>query len=76
LLKAVRSFETYVTHNQTFIPNYGARYQKGKFISTAFVKSAVNQGVTKRFVKKQQMRRSKRGAHLSLQIRTQVLNGN
>jgi hypothetical protein len=38
------------------------------------VESAVNQVVSRRFVKKQQMRWTERGAHLLLQIRTQVLN--
>jgi len=74
LLKAIRAFETYLNHNRTFVPNYGERYRQGKIISTAFVESAVNQVVSKRFVKKQQMRWSERGAHLLLQMRTQVLN--
>ncbi len=39
------------------------------------MESAVNQVVSKRMVKKQQMRWSERGAHLLLQVRTQVLNG-
>jgi hypothetical protein len=39
------------------------------------VESAVNQVVSKRFVKKQQMRWTPAGAHLLLQIRVQVLNG-
>jgi hypothetical protein len=34
----------------------------------------VNQVVSKRMVKKQQMRWTLRGAHLLLQVRTQVLN--
>jgi len=38
------------------------------------VESAVNQVISKRMVKKQQMRWSPRGAHLLLQIRTRVLN--
>lgn len=38
------------------------------------VESAVNQMISKRFVKKQQMRWTPRGAHLLLQVRTQVLN--
>jgi hypothetical protein len=75
LLKAVRAFETYVTNQRAFIPNYGERYQQGKAISTGFTESAVNQVVSKRFVKKQQMRWTEAGAHLLLQIRTQVLNG-
>jgi hypothetical protein len=64
-----------VTRNRAFIPNYGERYRQGKTISTGFAESAVNQVVSKRFVKKQQMRWSERGAHLLLQIRAQVLNG-
>ena len=38
------------------------------------MESAVNQVVSTRMVKKQQMRWSPRGAHLLLQIRTRVLN--
>ena len=75
LLKAVRAFETYVSNHRTFIPNYGERYRQGKVISTAFVESAVNQVVSKRFVKKQQMQWTLVGAHLLLQIRVEVLNG-
>jgi hypothetical protein len=75
LLKAVRAFETYLTNNRAFIPNYGERYRQGKIISTAFVESAVNQVVSKRFVKKQQMQWTAAGAHLLLQIRIEVLNG-
>jgi hypothetical protein len=43
-------------------------------ISTAFVESTVNQVISKRMVKQQQMRWTERGAHLLLQVRTQVLN--
>jgi hypothetical protein len=42
--------------NQAFIPNYSDRYRHGETISTAFVESTVNYVVSKRFVKKQQMR--------------------
>ena len=38
------------------------------------MESAVNQVISKRMVKEQQMRWSPRGAHLLLQIRTRVLN--
>ncbi len=74
LLKAVKEFSNYITANQSFIPNYGDRYRHGETISTAFVESTVNYVVSKRMVKKQQMRWSERGAHLLLQVRTQVLN--
>jgi hypothetical protein len=43
-------------------------------LSTAFAESAVNQVVSKRMVKKQQMRWSESGAHNLLQVRTKVLN--
>ena len=69
LLKAVREFRGYIEANQNFIPNYGDRY-----ISTGFVESAINQVVSKRMVKKQQMGWSQQGAHLLLQIRTRVLD--
>ncbi len=74
LYRAVSEFVTYITNNKAFIPNYGDRYRYGEMISTAFVESTVNQVVSKRMVKKQQMRWTRRGAHLLLQVRTQVLN--
>ena len=74
LLKAVREFRGYIEANQNFIPNYGDRYRHGETISTAFVESAINQVLSKRFVKKQQMRWTDRGAHLLLQVGTRVLN--
>jgi hypothetical protein len=55
--------------------DYGERYREGKATSTAFVGSAVNQVVSKPFMKKQQMRWTEAGAHRLLQIRVQVLNG-
>ena len=76
LLKVVREFGTYISANRTFIPNYGDRYRHGETISTAFVESAINQVLSKRFVKRQQMRWTERGAHLLLQVRTKVLNEN
>jgi len=74
LAKALREFGGYIQANQAFIPNYGDRYRHGETISTAFVESTVNQVISKRMVKKQQMRWTKRGAHLLLQVRTRVLD--
>src|SRR5712691_5057047 len=74
LERGVQECHTFIDRNQAFIPNYGERYRNGERISTGFVESAVNQVVSKRMVKKQQMRWSQRGAHLLLQIRTRVLN--
>ncbi len=74
LLKAVGEFDSYIRANTERIPNYGERYRAGETISTSFVESAVNQLVSKRMVKKQQMRWTPRGAHLLLQVRARVLN--
>jgi hypothetical protein len=75
LLKTLREFQGYIALNRTYIPNYGDRYRHGEAISTAFAESTINQVVSKRMVKKQQMRWSQRGAHHLLQVRTKVLNG-
>jgi hypothetical protein len=72
--KAVHEFRVYIDRNKSLIPNYGERWRYGETISTAFVESTVNALVSKRFVKKQQMQWTGRGAHLLLQTRTWVLN--
>jgi hypothetical protein len=74
LKKAVQKFRTYIATNRAFIPNYGQRYRSGETISTAFVESTVNFVLSKRFVKKQSMQWTKRGAHLLLQTRVKTLN--
>ncbi len=74
LLKALRDFRVYITTNTRRIPNYGERWRYGEALATGFVESTVTQVVSKRFVKKQQMKWSPRGAHLVLQMRTRVLN--
>jgi len=72
LLKGGEEVHTYVERNQQFLPNYGERYRHGERIASGFVESAVNQ--SQRMVELQPMQWSQRGAHLRLQIRTQVLH--
>ncbi|MCP4341187.1 MAG: hypothetical protein GY799_20470 [Desulfobulbaceae bacterium] len=74
LLKKLEEFDTYIRNNAGFILSFGERQRYGETISTAFVESAINQVVSMRMVKKQQMRWSQQGAHLLLQVRTRVLN--
>lgn len=74
LYRYVCELRSYIGNNQGYIPNYGERYRNGERISTGFVESTINQVVAKRFVKKQQMQWTQRGAHLLLQVRTKVLN--
>ena len=66
-------FRTYICNNREFVPNFGERRRQGETISTAFVDSTINQVVSRRFVKKQQMQWT-RGAHLLLQTKNRVLN--
>ena len=74
LVQAVEEFRTYIQNNAHLIPNYGERYRHGEAITTSFVESTVNEVVSKRFCKRQQMQWSKRGAHLLLQARVKTLN--
>ncbi len=74
LLKAVEEFPTYIVNNGHLIPNYGERYRHSETISTASAESTVNEVVSTRFCKKQQMQWSKGGAHLLLQRRVKTLN--
>jgi hypothetical protein len=70
----LEQFMNYVTANLAAFPNYADRRRHGEPIATGFVESAVNQVVSKRLVKKQQMRWTPSGAHHLLQVRTRVLN--
>jgi len=64
----------YFKKNRDFIVNYADRCSHSDPISTGFVESAVNQVVSKRFVKKQQMAWADQNAHDLLQVRTTVFN--
>ena len=75
LVKALSELRTYIVNNRHLIPNYGKRYHNGEAIATGFVESTVNEVVSRRFCKKQQMQWSKEGAHLLLQTRVRTLNG-
>lgn len=55
LLKTVWKFEQYIEVNRHLILNFGDRYRHGEKISTAFLESTINQGLSKRMVKHQLM---------------------
>lgn len=74
LLARLEEFIGYIENNQRFIVNYGDGYRHGEPITSSFVESAVNQVVSKRFVKRQQMAWRPAHAHGLLQVRTAVLN--
>jgi hypothetical protein len=75
LVKALSELRTSIVNNRHVIPNDGERDHNGEMIATGFVESTVNEVVSKRFCKKQQMQWSKEGAHLLLQTRVRTLNG-
>ena len=74
LAAGISDLRTYIGNNLGSIPNYGERYRQGETISTAYVESTINQVVSRRFVNKQHMQWTLKGAHLLLQTRTRILN--
>ena len=74
LAKLVDEFDRYLALNATSIPNYGERHRAGEAISSAMAESTVNEVISRRMVKKQQMRWTPAGAHQVLQIRCRVLD--
>ncbi|HEU5380418.1 MAG TPA: ISKra4 family transposase [Ktedonobacteraceae bacterium] len=74
LARTLHEFDHYIRANQSSLPNYGDRYRNGEPISSSLAESSVNQIISRRFVKKQQMRWCRRSAHLLLQVRTRVLD--
>jgi hypothetical protein len=74
LARAIDEFHTYLRLNAPFIPNYGERWRTQDTIASGFLDSALNQMLSTRMVKQQQMQWTKRGAHLLVQMRAQVLN--
>src|SRR5437899_8108716 len=65
----------YLDLNRKYLVNYGWRYRRGMPISSSIAESAVNEVVSLRCAKKRQMRWTDKGAHLLVQVRVSVLNG-
>ncbi len=64
----------YLHANRRALVNYGQRRHDGLPISTAFLESAVNEILSKRMIKKQQMRWNRWTVQPFLDVRTAVLN--
>ena len=71
----VRTASGYLRLNEDYLVNYGARYRKGLPISSSIAESAVNEVVSQRMAKKQQMHWSDEGAHCLAQVRVADING-
>jgi len=65
----------YLELNADSMPDYGQRYRSGSPIATGFAESAVNEIISKRMVKKQQMRWNRYTVQHFLDVRIHVLNG-
>jgi hypothetical protein len=75
LQRHLRDLTDYLESNQAALVNYGARRRRGEPISKAFVESAVNEIISRRMIKKQQMRWNRWTVQPFLDVRTAVLNG-
>jgi len=73
-LKMISELVVYFERNRYRLPSYAQRHHAGEPISSAPAESAVNQIISKRMVKKQQMRWTPAGTHRLLQVRTRVLD--
>ena len=71
----LRAPETYVAGQADLIIDYAAARHRGEPISTATTESTVQRLRHRRMGTNQQMRRSLRGAHRMLKVRTAVMNG-
>ena len=65
----------YIRKNESGVINYGRWRREGRRISTSAVEGTVNRLIGRRLGKGQHMCWTKRGAHLLLQVRCAVLNG-
>jgi hypothetical protein len=74
LRRHLRDLIDYLEANTAMLVNYGARRRHGEPISTAFVESAVNEIVSRRMIKKQQMRWNRWTVQPFLDVRVAVLN--
>ena len=67
--------KVYIETNKGALIDYGQRHRAGKPISTSRVEGTVNQLVSARMNKRQQMRWSPQGARRVLQVRAAVPDG-
>ena len=75
LWTALHALDDYLTGQGEWLVNYADRHRAGLRVGTAITKGAANFLVNRRMNKSQQMRWSRRGADLLLQVRCAVYNG-
>ena len=75
LWTALRALNRYLTGQSAWLVNYAERHRAGLRVGTAITEGTANFLVNRRMNKSQQMRWSRRGADLLLQVRCAVYNG-
>jgi hypothetical protein len=75
LWAALHALDRYLSGQSDWLVNYAERYRAGLRIGTALTEATANFLVNRRMNKSQQMRWSRRGADLLLQVRCAVYNG-
>ena len=75
LWTALREIDRYLTSQSAWLVNYAERHRAGLRVGTSLTEGTANFLVNRRMNKSQQMRWSRRGADLLLQVRCAVLNG-
>ena len=71
----MRALDDYLTGQSDWLVNYAERHRAGLRVGTAITEGTANFLVNRRMNKSQQMRWSRRGADLLLQVRCAVYNG-
>jgi hypothetical protein len=75
LWTTLHALDDYLTGQSDWLVNYAERHRAGLRVGTAITEGTANFLVNRRMNKSQQMRWSRRGADLLLQVRCAVYNG-
>ena len=75
LWSALHEVDRYLSGQSAWLVNYAKRYRAGLRVGTSITEGTANFLVNRRMNKSQQMRWSRRGADLLLQVRCAVYNG-
>jgi hypothetical protein len=75
LWHALHNIDEYLRGQSSWLVNYAKRHRAGLRVGTSITEGAANFLVNRRMNKSQQMRWSRRGADLLLQVRCAVVNG-
>ena len=75
LKRALRAVDRYLRSQSAYLVDYAARHRAGLRVGTSLTEGTANFLVNRRMAKSQQIRWSRRGADLLLQVRCAVYNG-